>query len=471
VATSQGDAHLSYRVEYDLGRVRAFSDCVFAVAITIVVFTFALPDRGVGDDALASDLLAEWPRYLSYLAAFAVIGYTWMIHHQLFEVIRRVDVTAIWINLALLSFVVLTPYPMQLLGRQPTLSAPYVLFNLNALIFGVLNFLLVLYATHRRRLIAEHMPSLGVTILRRRAEVFPIALAVATLLAVPFGAWGIVAWGLIPIGRWLVHRRWGSLSELQVEADQADDSALEDETMLRADQLERESQQRGRPLAPATVFAESGSLTRLIGFSDNVYAFAITLLVLQLNLPARKVATNSELWSYVAEQLQPNLTGYFVGFAIIGLFWTIHHRDFLLIERQDAWLRALNLLHLMFIAVMPFATLVLSSFDRFRSATVVYALCAGMASASLVVVFLYATQHHRLVDPAIPWSDLRERRATALIAPGGFLLSIPVALVSPTLAQLLWLVPFVGTRAFRIRRQRQESATTRHDQSSPFPSG
>jgi uncharacterized membrane protein len=379
-----------------------------------------------------------------------------MIHHQLFEVIRRVDVVAIWINLALLSFIVLTPYPMQLLGRQPTLAAPYVLFNLNALIFGIINFLLVLYATDHHRLIAEHMPRRGVLILRRRAEVFPVALAVATLLAVPFGAWGILAWGLIPIGRWLVHRRWGSLAELEMETGQTDDFPVEDETMLRADQLESESRRAGRPLPLATVFAESGSLTRIVGFSDNVYAFAITLLVLQISLPTEPVLTDDELWSDVADQLQPNLTGYFVGFAIIGLFWTIHHRDFLLIERQDAGLRALNLLHLMFIAVMPFATLVLSSYDRYRSATMLYAACAGMASVSLVVVFLYATQHHRLVDPAIPWTDLRERRSMALIAPGGFLVSIPIALVNPTLAQLVWLVPFAGTRVFRIRRGRQE---------------
>jgi uncharacterized membrane protein len=454
VATREGEAHLSYRVEYDLGRVRAFSDCVFAVAITIVVITFVLPNRGEGDDELARFLLAEWPRYLSYLAAFAVIGYTWMIHHQLFEVIRRVDATAIWINLALLSFIVLTPYPMQLLGRQPTLATPYVLFNLNALIFGVINYLLVLYATHHNRLIADHMPHRGVLILRRRAEVFPLALALATLLAMPFGAWGTLAWGLIPVGRWIVRQRLGSLAELDTRS--ADDGPLEDETMLRADQLESESQRAGRPLALATVFAESGSLTRLVGFSDNVYAFAITLLVLQFNLPPELFKTDDELRSFVADQLQPNLIGFFVGFAIIGLFWIIHHRDFLLIERQDAGLRALNLLHLMFVAVMPFATLVLSSYDRYRSATVLYAACAGMASGSLVVVFLYATQHHRLVDPDIPWSELREHRVMALIAPGGFFLSIPVALLSPTVAQIIWLIPFVGTRAFSIRRGRQE---------------
>ena len=160
--------------------------------------------RTANDATVAHDLLSEWPRYLSYLAAFAVIGYTWMVHHQLFEVIRRVDTAAIWINLALLSFVVLTPYPMQLLGRQPTLAAPYVLFNLDAFLFGVVNYLLVLYATDEHRLVWHRLPARGLQILRWRAAVFPLAIGVATVLAVPFGAWSVLAWGLVPFGRWLV---------------------------------------------------------------------------------------------------------------------------------------------------------------------------------------------------------------------------------------------------------------------------
>jgi TMEM175 potassium channel family protein len=449
------DAHLSSRVDYDLGRVRGFSDCVFAVAITIVVITFVLPsDRTATDATVAHDLVSEWPRYLSYLAAFAVIGYTWMVHHQLFEVIRRVDTAAVWINLALLSFVVLTPYPMQLLGRQPTLAAPYVLFNLDAFLFGIINYLLVLYATDEHRLVWRRLPPRGLQILRWRAAVFPMAIGAATVIAIPFGAWSVLAWGLVPLGRWLVRSRLGALADLEMAIDDVDD---EDETVARAARLESESLRAGRPGALAGVFAESGSLTRLVGFSDNVYAFAITLLVLQFSVPTdQPLRTDSELWSLVVQQLQPDLTGFFIGFAVIGLFWVIHHRDFLIIERQDAGLRTVNLIHLMFIAVMPFATLVVSSYDRYTSATILYAVCAGLASASLVVLLVYATRRHRLVDPSIPWAEIRVRRAMGLIPTAGFALSVPVAMVSPTAAQLLWFIPFLGTRVFRERALRRE---------------
>jgi len=173
-------------------------------------------------------------------------------------------------------------------------------------------------------------------------------------------------------------------------------------------------------------------------------------------VPDLSMPLSTDLQRELIDQLQPDVIGFFVGFAVIGLFWTIHHRDFLLIERQDAGLRVLNLVHLMFVAVMPFATLVLSTYESFVSATVLYAVCAGMASISLVVVFLYATANHRLVDPTIPWSELRQRRLLGLIAPGGFALSIPLAFVSPTVAQLSWMIPFLGTRLFRTMMRRRE---------------
>lgn len=206
------EAHLHYRVQYDIGRVRGFSDCVFAVAITIVVITFVLPDRVASDAKLASDLLNEWPRYLSYLAAFAVVGYTWINHHQLFELIRRVDATAVWTNLALLSFIVLLPFPMQLLGRFRGLNLPYVLFNLDAFLFGVLNLVLVVYATRDNRLVSARFPDALGRVLRMRAAVFPVTLAIATVVAVPFGGWSTLVWIAIPGGRWVLRKRHGSLA-------------------------------------------------------------------------------------------------------------------------------------------------------------------------------------------------------------------------------------------------------------------
>jgi hypothetical protein len=65
------------------------------------------------------------------------------------------------------------------------------------------------------------------------------------------------------------------------------------------------------------------------------------------------------------------------------------------------------------------------------------------------------------VDPAIPADDLRVRALMGVVPTAGFVLAIPIALVNPTVAQLTWLLPFVGTRVVRVHLSRREQARTR----------
>ena len=90
------------------GRVEAFSDGVFAVAITLLVLDLRAPaQRG----AALHDLLAQWPAYLAYLVSFAYVGVIWVNHHQLFTRIARVNAGLLWRNLALLLTTSVLPFP------------------------------------------------------------------------------------------------------------------------------------------------------------------------------------------------------------------------------------------------------------------------------------------------------------------------------------------------------------------------
>jgi uncharacterized membrane protein len=89
------------------GRLEAFSDGVFAVAITLLVLDLHLSGRG----SLVHQLGAEWPQYIAYVASFMVIGIIWVNHHTLLEKIVRVDRGLLFLNLLLLLFVVLIPFP------------------------------------------------------------------------------------------------------------------------------------------------------------------------------------------------------------------------------------------------------------------------------------------------------------------------------------------------------------------------
>lgn len=96
-------------------RLEAFSDGVFAVAITLLVLQFTVPE--VGSGALLAKVLSQWPQLVTYVATFLTVGVVWVNHHTIFRNLRAVDRTIQFINLVLLMTVVLLPYPTALLGR------------------------------------------------------------------------------------------------------------------------------------------------------------------------------------------------------------------------------------------------------------------------------------------------------------------------------------------------------------------
>jgi uncharacterized membrane protein len=92
----------------DRARLEAFSDGVFAVAITLLALNLAVP--GPGHGALLHQLGHQWPVYVAYVVSFFVIGVLWVNHHSLFMQVERVDRGLLYANLCLLLFVVVIPF-------------------------------------------------------------------------------------------------------------------------------------------------------------------------------------------------------------------------------------------------------------------------------------------------------------------------------------------------------------------------
>jgi len=98
------------------GRAEAFSDGVFAIAITLLVLSLVLSGHGT----LTSQLLAAWPRYLAYVVSFLTIGIMWMNHHTILAHVARVDRPLLVINLLLLMGIVVIPFPTALVASNLT---------------------------------------------------------------------------------------------------------------------------------------------------------------------------------------------------------------------------------------------------------------------------------------------------------------------------------------------------------------
>jgi uncharacterized membrane protein len=118
------------------GRFEAFSDGVFAIAITLLVLGFAPPKLAVvSEPAMFAALRALWPQYLVYFASFATIGIMWFNHYALFHHATRVSYAALIANLGLLLFVCFLPFPTALLGQYALV--PAAVFFYGATLFGI----------------------------------------------------------------------------------------------------------------------------------------------------------------------------------------------------------------------------------------------------------------------------------------------------------------------------------------------
>jgi uncharacterized membrane protein len=140
-------------------RVEAFSDGVFAFAITLLVVTIAQPEDY---RHLAHDLARRWPSLAAYVVSFAVIGIMWLNHHSVFSHFSRVDRGLVYLNLLLLMTVAFLPYPTGVLGQalargqgERTAAVVYaVTMTANAVAWTAL----WLYAAHDRRLLRTSFP-------------------------------------------------------------------------------------------------------------------------------------------------------------------------------------------------------------------------------------------------------------------------------------------------------------------------
>jgi uncharacterized membrane protein len=98
------------------GRVEAFSDGVFAVAITVLVF--GLLPIGAGKTLDAKLLLHAWPQYFAYVVSFLSIGIMWMNHHTIMAHVARIDRPFLVLNLLLLMGIVAVPFPTALVAEH-----------------------------------------------------------------------------------------------------------------------------------------------------------------------------------------------------------------------------------------------------------------------------------------------------------------------------------------------------------------
>jgi uncharacterized membrane protein len=182
---------------------------------------------------------------------------------------------------------------------------------------------------------------------------------------------------------------------------------------------------------------EGTDLSRIVAFSDGVMAVAITLLVLNIDVPDLPSGRGDELEDKLFDLL-PSLAAYALAFALVGRYWVIHHRLFENLRAFDGTLMGLNLCFLALIVLIPFSAELFDSYNEEPIAAAVFGATLGFAALANGLMVRHVVRKEFLHRP-----DRRVREpfggAISFSLTIVFFLSVPGAFLSPVVAEVLWV--------------------------------
>ena len=201
----------------ELDRVVNFSDGVFAISATLLVLSISFP-RNLNGNGLDEKLWDAYqdalPHILTYGLSFFIIARTWLGHHRMFKIVRRLDGRFIALNLVALALVALLPFPTEVFGEYPSSRPALVVYAAAIGTSGLASAALWWYATHDNRLIDPSTPREWLAHANLRGltipAVFLTSIPIAFLSVTAAQLWWLL---LIPLRSALV-RRYGKITDI-----------------------------------------------------------------------------------------------------------------------------------------------------------------------------------------------------------------------------------------------------------------
>ena len=209
---------------------------------------------------------------------------------------------------------------------------------------------------------------------------------------------------------------------------------------------------------PLPFRVEAQETARLPALSDGVVAIAITLLAFDLPVPALPPDADLSTLAAALGAVWQDLFGYALSFLVIGLYWVLHRRVFLHLDRHDRGVVWLNLCFLLLVAFVPYATTVFARYPSGAGVTF-YALVLALTGLTLTALWVYASGR-ALLEEGLSSRVVGIQAARFVASPLVFLASAVLATVSPTWAIASWLllVPINGVLQSRLAETLETTA-------------
>ncbi len=184
--------------------------------------------------------------------------------------------------------------------------------------------------------------------------------------------------------------------------------------------------------------------SRLEALADGIFAISMTLLVLNLTLPVTDTDGTplSPIHDLLAGQIY-EFINYAIAFILIAVFWIAHHQQFHSIKRVDGTLIWINVIMLMFIALMPFSTDLAGDFQGETLADVFFAGNLMMLGLLFLANWAYATHKYRLVDADLDQRIIARGLRRNLVIPVVSLIVIGLAFFIPGYSMFFYWLTMV----------------------------
>jgi uncharacterized membrane protein len=207
---------------------------------------------------------------------------------------------------------------------------------------------------------------------------------------------------------------------------------------------------------------------RVAFFTDAVFAIAMTLLIVAVELPELVGPLDDP--STLIEPLKamaPQLISFFLAFLLLGRYWMAHHAFFAVLEKVDRRLIALNLIYLSFVAFLPFPTELIGKYEENPISVTLFALTMAAISGMETVIFRHAHRERLLVHPMTD-EVYRYGMIQSTVPVALFLVSIPIAFWDPV-TRYVWLIWVASLPIGLLIDRRQRDQARKHRQAMRPP--
>ena len=187
-------------------------------------------------------------------------------------------------------------------------------------------------------------------------------------------------------------------------------------------------------------FTPSIKVEHVISFSDAIFAFAITLMALSIDIPdLPSNLTQSELLDKLYG-LFPQFESYIISFAVIAIFWVSYHQVFNHIKGSHIIMVYLNLLFLLLITLLSLSTSLVINYGGYHIPYIIYSLMVILTSSLLAMIWWHATKDKLLIDKNLHQFYIKGVMINLISIPLVFTVSIIISFINLDIAEYFWLV-------------------------------